>query len=253
MHRNDGDSPGPSQSFQGATPPSTPATEVTPEWLTAIQEELCGVIEGEGLTLSAVNNGQLYAALALMISRAGAPAGKVDGFTRSTAPAGWVKANGGTIGSAASGATTRANADTLALFTVLWNDHDNTVLPIQNSSGSATTRGASAAADFAANKRLPVYDLRAEHLRGLDDGRGVDTGRVLGSTQADENKSHTHGILLDGGTSGKAIAGNATGSVINGRALSDGAVGNNPELLLESSGGTEVRVRTVAVLMCIKL
>ncbi len=37
-----------------------------------------------------------------------------------TAPAGWVRANGLTLGSATSGATERANADTLPLYTYLF-------------------------------------------------------------------------------------------------------------------------------------
>jgi microcystin-dependent protein len=39
-----------------------------------------------------------------------------------------------------------------------------------------------------------VPDLRGEFLRGLDLGRGVDAGRVLGSTQAGQNLSHVHGV-----------------------------------------------------------
>lgn len=73
-----------------------------------------------------------------------------------TAPAGTLALNGSTIGSAASGATGRANADTQALYELLWNNSDNTLLPIQDATGAATTRGLSAAVDFAANKRLPL-------------------------------------------------------------------------------------------------
>lgn len=70
-------------------------------------------------------------------------------------PAGWVRANGGTIGSTASGAT-RANPDTQALFTIWWTDFTDAQVPIRTSSGSASTRGGSASADFAANKRMTV-------------------------------------------------------------------------------------------------
>lgn len=37
-----------------------------------------------------------------------------------------------------------------------------------------------------------VPDLRAEFIRGFDNGRGVDSGRVFGSSQAGANHSHTH-------------------------------------------------------------
>ena len=40
---------------------------------------------------------------------------------------GWVRANGRTMGSASSGATERANADTATLFAYLWNNFSNTV------------------------------------------------------------------------------------------------------------------------------
>src|SRR6478609_1928125 len=66
------------------------------------------------------------------------------------APAGWLIEDGKTIGNAASGATGRANADTVDLFTHLWTQFTNTELPIQTSAGAASTRGGSAAADFAA-------------------------------------------------------------------------------------------------------
>ena len=41
-------------------------------------------------------------------------------------------------------------------------------------------------------------DLRGEFIRGLDAGRGVDSGRALGSFQADEIKAHTHTITTGG-------------------------------------------------------
>jgi hypothetical protein len=77
-----------------------------------------------------------------------------------TAPTGTLATKGGTIGNASSGGTARANADTSALFTVLWNSTTNAELVIQTSAGAPTTRGASAAADFAANRRMPLPDLQ---------------------------------------------------------------------------------------------
>lgn len=87
--------------------------------------------------------------------------GDVKPTFRTTASVGWVKLAGGnlqanTIGNAASGAVLRNNADTLALFTIIWDGCTNTEAPIYDSAGSASTRGANAAADFAANKRLAI-------------------------------------------------------------------------------------------------
>lgn len=42
-------------------------------------------------------------------------------------------------------------------------------------------------------------DARGQFLRGLDNGRGVDTSRTLGSTQAGQNASHTHTGTVDAG------------------------------------------------------
>lgn len=116
-------------------------------------------------------------------------AGEIPGaakmYVGATLPSGYVWANGTTIGSAASGATGRANADTSTLYSLLWDAYPNSTLPIQDSSGVATTRGANAAADFAANKRLPTPDWRDTALMGKSDmggtaARGLVTLAVAG-------------------------------------------------------------------------
>jgi len=86
---------------------------------------------------------------------------------------GWVRANGRTIGSASSGATERANADTEAAFSVLWSDTSLTV------SGG---RGANAASDFAANKTIALPDLRGRSPVGLDTMGNSAAGRFTGFT-----------------------------------------------------------------------
>lgn len=178
--------------------------------------------------------------------------GKVASFMRSTAPAGYIKANGGTIGSAASGATTRANADTFALFSLFWTEFDNTLLHIQDSGGAETVRGASAAADFSTNKRLPVFDRRGNFGRGWDDGAGIDAGRTLGSQQADEYKSHTHENGIYTRLLRPPHGGSLTGNDTNG-AGSEQAVGSGDSADIIASGGTETRPKNVAELVCIKL
>ena len=98
----------------------------------------------------------------------------------------WLRADGRTIGNGSSGGTARANADMSALFTVLWTNFTNTELPIQDSSGGASTRGASAAADFAANKRMPLPDLRGRVIAGMDNPGGGAANRIT-DAQADIN------------------------------------------------------------------
>jgi hypothetical protein len=74
--------------------------------------------------------------------------------------AGYVRLNGRTIGSAASGATERANADTQSLYEELWGFANISV---------TGGKGGSAAADFAANKPLVLPDAAGRGIFGADD------------------------------------------------------------------------------------
>lgn len=92
---------------------------------------------------------------------------------------GRVRANGKTLGNAISGATERANADTVNLFTFLYNADANLAV-----SGG---RGASAAADYAANKTIALPDLNCRGLRGIDGMGSSATGRLAGGLFASGN------------------------------------------------------------------
>jgi hypothetical protein len=100
---------------------------------------------------------------------------------------GWVRANGRTIGSSTSGATERANADVQSLFIYLWGADANLAV-----SGG---RGASAAADFAANKTLALPDGRGLVLAGLDDmgntAAGILTTAYFGASGSCSAESPT--------------------------------------------------------------
>lgn len=106
------------------------------------------------------------------------PTGLVAPYIGAAAPTGWVLLTNRTIGNASSGGTERASADCANLFAQLW-AFDNTRLPIQNSAGAASTRGANAAADFAANKRMPLLDARGRVIAGLDNMGGTAAGRLV--------------------------------------------------------------------------
>lgn len=80
------------------------------------------------------------------------PAGAVAHFAMSSPPAGWLKANGAAI----------SRVTYAALFAAI---------------GTAYGTG-----DGSTTFNLP--DLRGEFLRSWDDGRGVDTGRAIGTAQA---------------------------------------------------------------------
>jgi hypothetical protein len=140
---------------------------------------------------------------------AGAVTGEAKYYCGTAAPSGYVLADGNTIGNASSGGTARANADTVNLFTLLWNNYANGQLAIQDSSGSASTRGVSASADYAANKRLPLPDCRGNVLAGIDNmggtaanrltvaGAGFD-GTIMGNSGGSQTTTgvaaHTHTI-----------------------------------------------------------
>lgn len=186
------------------------------------------------------------------------PTGAVEAFAMSAAPAGWLKCNGQTIGNAASGGTAWANAGASALFTILWDNFANAQLPIQDSTGAASTRGANAAADFAANKRMPLPDLRGEWVRGWADNRAVDTSRVFGSTQAEMIGPHNHGITDSGHTHQTVGGPNAAGSGTvgaagqNANAYAFTSTTSTTGISVNNNTGTENRVRNVALLYCIK-
>ncbi len=234
-------------------------TQPGPYWFHMITESLLNVITGAGLAPDAGDLTLLFQsiqALSTGAAASGVPTGAILAHRRATAPAGWVALNGGTIGNAVSGATTRANADTEALFGLIWAESDNVIAPIYDSAGVATARGASAAADFAAGKRLSLDDMRGEFIRGLDAGRGVDVGRVLGSAQVDAFGSHSH----TGSTSAAASHahpttawGAAADSGFSVASTPDGSATHSHSLLIDAAGGAETRPRNRAYLVCIKL
>ena len=91
-------------------------------------------------------------------------------FSHTTAQiAGFVRLAGRTIGSSTSGATERNNQDCQALFLFIWSD------PLLVVSGG---RGASASADWAANKTISLPDWRSFALSALDDMGNVPAGRL---------------------------------------------------------------------------
>lgn len=155
---------------------------------------------------------------------------------------GWVRMNGRTIGSASSGATERANADAEALFLYLWNNLSNTIAAV-----SGGGRGASASADWNANKTIVVPSMQGRSPYGLDDmgttaagvltaGSPTTLGATLGAektTLAEANlPGHTHssGTLAasahthDGGTLAVASHTHAAGSFAVGTSITNGTL-----------------------------
>jgi len=146
-----------------------------------------------------------------------APAGLVSHFARSTAPTGWLKANGAAVSRV-------AYADLFAAI------------------GSTFGNG-----DGFNTFNLP--DLRGEFLRGWDDGRGVDAGRALGSWQGHQSNSLLEVQEARGnGTGSVTLPANGDFSpwLVGGTAGSGGSI-NRFRL-----AGVETRTRNRAMLACIK-
>jgi microcystin-dependent protein len=135
--------------------------------------------------------------------------GSVVFFAMNTAPTGYLKANGSLV----------SRATYAALFAAI-----------------GTTYGAG---DGSTTFTLP--DLRGEFVRGWDDGRGVDSGRVFGSAQAQEIQSHTHAVNQSN-TASPNPADNAS-------LIGTSFVKFHPTT---ATGGAETRPRNVALLACIK-
>ncbi|PNU06473.1 phage tail protein [Novosphingobium guangzhouense] len=152
------------------------------------------------------------------------PPGFVGQFAMAAAPAGWLKCNGAAV----------SRADYPALFAAI---------------GTEFGEG-----DGATTFNLP--DIRGEFVRGLDDGRGIDPDRSLGSAQDDMLREHEHLIAANA----------ATGGILTGDTYValEGTAGGDTQYILHSTltvptlgrtsatGGSETRPRNVALLFCIK-
>jgi hypothetical protein len=161
-----------------------------------------------------------------------APTGEVCGFYRTTAPTGWLKANGVPVLVATYPALTAE---------IYCGDANNATATV----GYRTTSAVAPSTNRSTTGQYIVLpDHRGEFTRGLDDGRGVDAGRVLGSAQTDMLKAHAHG------------PGSGTGFLSTGPGGASSVNGAGNDLFFNgstaSTGGTETRPRNVALLMCIK-
>jgi hypothetical protein len=137
---------------------------------------------------------------------------------KTTADSGWVMMDDGTIGNAASGGSTRANADTVDLFTLLWNNTADAQCAV------STGRGANAAADYAANKTIALPKVLGRAVGASGSGSGltarslaVATGTETHALIEAELAAHTHTVAIDTNTTGTATA-------PNGQYVSDATV-----------------------------
>jgi len=159
------------------------------------------------------------------------PVGTVIHTIFPAASEGFLLANGDTIGNVGSGAT-HENADFEELFELC-----------KSYFGNAGTE------DWALGNTVLLPDFRGEHIRAWDNGRGIDSGRTINSSQTDQNKAHTHQITDGATTVYDASGGGGGNSKMSLSATVDTSAG---VLYSNSSGGTEVRVRNYALNYMIK-
>ncbi|EFG7826865.1 tail fiber protein [Escherichia coli] len=158
----------------------TPATDLDDDYFDMLQEELCSVVEASGASLEKGRHDQLLTALrALLLSRKN--------------PFGDIKSDG----------TVKMALENLGLG-------EGSALPVgvpvpwpsaTPPTGWLKCNGAPFSAEeypelakvYPTNE-LP--DLRGEFIRGWDDGRGVDGGRVVLTGQSQSVQQHTHGLAM---------------------------------------------------------
>jgi len=200
--------------------------------------------EGQVLTMGASS------AITWATPATATPSGAVMAFAMNSPPTGWLKCDGSAV----------SRATYSALFSAI-----GTTFGVGN--GSTTFN-------------LP--DLRAEWVRGWDDSRSVDTGRVFGSTQAEmigphnhgasstttgtfsgstsSNGDHTHttGLSSFAGATGASYADDGTGTPLSTGSAGahthtvSGSISASTSTTVTNNSGTENRVRNIALLYCIK-
>jgi len=121
-------------------------------------------------TVAADPSAALGVASKQYVDGAGFTTGDVKLTLKTTADSGFVLMDDKTIGDGSSGATGRANADTSALYTLIWTNVTNAWAPVTGG------RGGSAAADFAAHKPLALPKTLGRALAGYGTGTVVASG-----------------------------------------------------------------------------
>jgi phage-related tail fiber protein len=146
------------------------------------------------------------------------PSGAVWMFAMSTAPTGWLKANGAAV----------SRSTYAALFSAI-----------------GTTFGAG---DGATTFNVP--ELRGEFLRGWADGRAVDTGRAFGSSQVNQTQWYGGGTVINTNTV-STYSGGPNNGLISGKFV-DTSANTMDRINFSFSTTTETRPRNIALLACIK-
>jgi hypothetical protein len=169
----------------------------------------------------------------------GIPVGTTIWVNGTAAPAGFLKENGALV----------SRGD----FSALWAYAQASGRVVSEAAWAAGDWGAFSSGDGSTTFRIP--DSRGEFVRGLDDGRGVDSGRLLGARQADELRSHDHtassSVSYSNGVPVKNDTWGTYGYIFGGDRYMD-PTNVSVSTTIGNTGGAETRPRNVSKLACIK-
>lgn len=161
-------------------------------------------------------------------SSASTAVGEVAYFPMSTAPTNFIKLNGAGVLVANYASLTAAvyvgdanNATAAAFYRA-----DDSAGSVRNINGAY----------------LILPDLRGEFIRGWDDGRGIDSGRLMGSFQNHALQQHRHPSSATASPSQQTVGSGGVGVSTAGSSTGD----NN------GNSATETRPRNIAFLACIR-
>lgn len=144
------------------------------------------------------------------------PTASVFYIATSVVPNGYLEANGSTV--------------SRATYAALWQ-----ALGSPNTGNGSTT--------------FNLPDLRGEFIRGWDHGRGVDSNRILGSSQLDQLGAHTHTY---NDTYYSEHWGSGEGPQVGSGRTDYDNYDYNKTRTTASTGGTETRPRNIALMPIIK-
>ncbi len=164
---------------------------------------------------------EVYTGSAWTLLGGGIPAGSIYWFASATVPTGYLECNGAAV-------SRSTYADLYAVCGQTYGNGD----------GSST---------------FNVPDLRGEFVRGWDHGRGVDSGRSIGTTQSDEFKQHNHVFAGDdwiGDSGGYTKIG--THSVDEDSSGGGNCGDYRTKQDTTNNGGSETRPRNLALMPVIK-
>lgn len=208
----------PGGSFKNKTAPSaTDGTPLEKQWANDIWGFGEAILSAAGVVPSGAPDTAIasdrFNALMQLIRKFGVPAGACEFFGTTLAPDGWLIANGAEV-------SRSTYADLFAAVGTRFGE------------GNRTT-----------TFNLP--DLRAAFIRGVDNSKGIDAARVLGSTQTDAFQGHKHTNGVGGGAPTVVTGTFGIGTGTTGNPINDGTNG-------VPRTATETRPYNIALLGCIK-